>query len=71
MKVYVVFILEMIEVEVLEEGKGVVVGVVIVLLEVFGVVEDDVVGKFVVVVDDVGEEDISFVVFVYSDSEGI
>jgi hypothetical protein len=52
-EVDVALVLEVLDAEALEEGQGVVVGVVVVPLEALGVVEDDVAGEGVVAVDDV------------------
>jgi hypothetical protein len=46
-------LLEIVEAEVLEEGEGIVIGVVVVPLKAFGVVEDDVTGQGVVSVNDI------------------
>lgn len=46
-------LLEIVEAEVLEEREGIVIGVVVVPLKAFGVVEDDVTGQGVVSVNDI------------------
>lgn len=46
-------LLEIVEAEILEEREGIVIGVVVMPLKAFGVVEDDVTGQGVVSVNDI------------------